>query len=83
MDKSELFEPKFINDYDDTPDKRGTTVIELFAKKYDRETCRIKREGEKKDYESMAALRGINRGGAPQPPPEADMATREYISAME
>ena len=31
----------------------------------------------------MAALRGMNRSGAPQPLPEADMATREYIAAME
>ena len=33
MDKSGLFEPKFIDDYDDTPKKRWTTVVELFAKK--------------------------------------------------
>ena len=31
----------------------------------------------------MAALRGMNRGGAPPPPPEADIATQEYIAAME
>ena len=31
----------------------------------------------------MADLRRMIRGGAPQPPPEADMATREYIAAME
>ena len=31
----------------------------------------------------MAALRGINYGGSPQPPPEAGMATRGYIIAME
>ena len=33
VDKSGLFEPKFIDDYDDTPEKRWTTVVELFAKK--------------------------------------------------
>ena len=44
---------------------------------------RIKREGENKDYKSMAALRGMNRGGAPQTPPEVEIATREYITAME
>ena len=83
MDKSGIFEPKFINDYDDTINKRWTAVVELFSKQYDREMRHIKREGEKKDYKSMAALHGINRGGAPQTPPEADMATREYITAME
>ena len=35
------------------------------------------------DYESMVDLRGINNGSTPQPPPEADMATWEYLSAME
>ena len=44
---------------------------------------RIKREGENKGYDSMAALHGIHCGDAPQPPPEADMATREYIAVME
>ena len=48
MDKSRLFDPKFINDYDDTPDKRWTTVVELFAKQYDHEMRRIKREEKKK-----------------------------------
>ena len=83
MNKSGLFKPKFIDNYDDTPDKRWTTVVELFAKQYDRKMRRIKREGENKDYEIMAALRGMNRGGVPQPPPEADMVTWEYIAAME
>ena len=31
----------------------------------------------------MAALRGMNRGGAPPPPPEADIATQKYIAVME
>ena len=83
MDKSGLFEPRFIDNYDDTPEKQWMTVVELFAKQYDRKMRRIKREGENKDYEIMAALRGMNRGGEPQPPPEADMVTWEYISAME
>ena len=83
MDKSGPFEPKFIDNYDDTPEKRWTTVVELSSKQYDREMRRIKREGENKDYKIMTALREINRGGAPQPQPEADMATREYIAAME
>ena len=83
MDKSGLFKPKFIDDYNDTINKRWTTVIKLFSKQYDHEIRRIKMEGENKDYESMATLRGINRSGAPQPPPEADTATREYIAAME
>ena len=43
MDKSGLFEPKFINDYDNTPDKRWTTVVDLFAKQYDSKMRRIKR----------------------------------------
>ena len=45
MDKSGIFEPKFIDDYGDTPDKRWTTVVELFAKQYNRKMWRIKREG--------------------------------------
>ena len=45
MDKSGLLEPKFIDDYDDTPDKRWTTVVKLFVKQYDREMRRIKQEG--------------------------------------
>ena len=49
MEKSWLFEPKFINNYDDTIDKRWTTVVELFSKQYDREMRRIKRGGENKD----------------------------------
>ena len=73
MEKSGLFEPKFIKDYDDTLDKRWTTVVKLFAKQYDREIRRIKREGENKDNKNMAALHEINRGGANQPPPEAEM----------
>ena len=83
MDKSGLLEPKFIDDYDDTPDKRWTTVVKLFVKQYDREMRRIKQEGENKDYESMTALHGMNRGGAPPPPPEPYIATQEYISTIE
>ena len=45
MEKSGVFEPKFIDDYDNTPDKRWTTVVELFAKHYNREMRRIKQEG--------------------------------------
>ena len=83
MDKSGLFEPKFIGNYYDTPDKQWMTVVKLFAKQYDRKIRRIKRKGEKKYHKSMATLRGMNRGGEPQPPPEADMATREYIATNE
>ena len=43
MENSWLFKPKFIDDYDDTPDKIWMTVVELFAKKYDRGMRRIKR----------------------------------------
>ena len=32
MDKSGLFKSKFIGDYENTPDKRWTTVVDLFAK---------------------------------------------------
>ena len=83
MEKSGLFEPKVINDYENTIENQWTMVIEIFYKQYERGMCCIKREGENKDYEIMTALREINRGGAPQPQPEADMATREYIAAME
>ena len=83
MENSGLFEPKFINDYNDTPNKRWTTVVELFAKQYDREMCCIKREEENKDYKGMAAMRGMNRGSAPQSPPDANMETQEYIAEME
>ena len=83
MDKSGLFEPNFIGDYDDTPDKQWTMVVDLFTKKYDRKMRPIKREGENKDYKSMADLSGMKRGGAPQPSPKVDMETREYIAAIE
>ena len=43
MDKCRILEPKFIDNYDDTPDKRWTTVVELFAKQYDSKMRRIKR----------------------------------------
>ena len=47
---------------------------------------RIKREAEKKDYKSMAAIRGVRRGdnlGTPEPPTTADATAQEYISALE
>ena len=44
---------------------------------------RIKREGENKDYKSMAALQGMNCSGEPPPQPEADIATQENIAEME
>ena len=52
MDKSGIFEPKFIDDYDDTSDKRWRTVVELFSKQYDRKMRRIKREGKTKTTKS-------------------------------
>ena len=59
MEKSGLFEPKVINDYENTIENQWTMVIEIFYKQYERGMCCIKREGENKDYESMAALRRI------------------------
>ena len=32
VDKSGLFEPKFINDYNNTPNKRRKMAVEIFAK---------------------------------------------------
>ena len=48
MDKIRLSEPKFIDNYENTPDKQWTMVVKLFAKKYDREMRRIKREEKKR-----------------------------------
>ena len=45
MEKIGLFDTKFIDNYGNTPNKRWATVVELFAKHYNREMRRIKREG--------------------------------------
>ena len=54
MEKSGLFDSKFIDDYDDEADKSWITTGTIFVKKYDREMRRIKWEAENRDYESMA-----------------------------
>ena len=57
MEKSGLFEPKFIDDYDDEVEKSWATTTNRFVKQYDCETRRVRREADSKDYESMAAIR--------------------------
>ena len=59
MEKSGLFEPKFIDDYDDGVNKSWATTTNHFVKQYDRETRSVRREADSKDYESMAAIRGL------------------------
>ena len=47
---------------------------------------RIKQEAEKRDYESMAAIRGVSRGNnlrTPEPPTTADTTAQQYIAALE
>ena len=83
MGKSEIFEPKFIDDYDDEVDKSWATTTNRFVKQYDRKTRRVRREADSKDYESMAAVRGLcQRNGKPSTAPAAATAT-EYIAALE
>ena len=63
-----------------------TTTGTIFVKQYDREMRRIKREAEKKDYESMAAISGVSRGDnlrTPVPPTTVDAKDQEYIAALE
>ena len=43
MEKSGLFEPKFIDDYNDEVDKSWATTTNRFVKQYDRETRRVRR----------------------------------------
>ena len=55
----------------------------LFVKQYNRETRRVRREADNKDYESMAAIRGLRQGkGQPSIAP-ADATATEYIAALE
>ena len=85
-EKSGLFESKFIDDYNDEADKLWTTTGTIFMKQYDREMRCMKREAENRDYESMAAIRGVSRGdnlGTPEPPTTADATEQEYITALE
>ena len=83
MEKSGLFEPKFIDDYDDEVDKSWATTTNRFVKQYDRKTRHVRREADSKDYESMAAVRGLcQRNGNPSTAPAAATAT-EYIAALE
>ena len=86
MEKSGLFESKFINNYDDEADKSWTTTGTIFGKQYDREMRCIKWEAEKRDYESMAEIRGVSRGnnlGTTKPPTTADVTAQEYIATLE
>ena len=86
MEKSGLFESKFINNYDDEADKSWTTTGTIFGKQYDREMRCIKWEAEKRDYESMAAICGVSRGnnlGTTKPPTTADVTAQEYIATLE
>ena len=86
MDKSGLFESKFIGNYDDEANKLLTTTGTIFVKQYNREMRRIKREAENKDYKIMAAIRGVSRRnnlGTPVPPMTADVTAQEYIAALE
>ena len=83
MEKSGLFEPKFIDDNDHEVEKLWATTTNRFVKQYDRETRRVRREADSKDYESMAAIRGLcQRKGKPSIAPPAATAM-EYIAALE
>ena len=83
MEKSGLFESKFIDDYDDKVDKSWATTTNSFVKQYDCRTRRVRREADSNNYESMAAIRGLSRGkGKPSTAPAAVTAT-EYIAALE
>ena len=86
MDKSGLFESKFIGNYDDEANKLLTTTGTIFVKQYNREMRRIKREAENKDYKIMAAIRRVSRRknlGNPVPQTTADVTAQEYIAALE
>ena len=86
MEKSGLFEYKFINNYGNKADKLWTTTGTIFVKQYDREIRSIKREAENKDYKSMAAICGVIHGdnlGTPVPLTTVDATAQEYIAALE
>ena len=83
MEKSGIFEPKFIDDYDDEVDKSWATTTNRFVKQYDRKTRGVRREADSKDYESMAAVRELcQQNGKPSTAPAVATAT-EYIAALE
>ena len=86
IEKSGLFESKFIDNYDDEAEKSWTATGTIFVRKYDRDMRRIKREAENKYYKSMAAMRGVSRSdnlGTPMPPRTANATAQEYIAVLE
>ena len=84
MEKSGLFETKFIDDYADEVEEYWATTTNRFVKQYDREIRHVRREADSKDYESMAAIRGLcqQKRNPPSTVPAAATAT-EYIAALE
>ena len=61
MDLSGLYENEFLEDYDESNNQSWEKTVEAFTKQYDREIWRTNKEMGQKEYESAAALCGLNR----------------------